>query len=87
MLHELLAAVMELAVGGDSALDLYSGVGFFTLPLAGRFREVVAVESDPCAHNFAAGTPAIPGSEYPHVWRMLEIGCRLTDRLRHPASI
>jgi 23S rRNA (uracil1939-C5)-methyltransferase len=61
MLSELLTAVMELAIGRDSALDLYSGVGFFTLPLAQRFREVVAVESNRSAHQLCDRNAANAG--------------------------
>jgi 23S rRNA (uracil1939-C5)-methyltransferase len=51
MLGELTSAVLKMAVGGISALDLYSGVGFFSLPLARRYRDVTAVESHPGAHQ------------------------------------
>ena len=40
-------------VGGETALDLYCGVGLFTLPLARRFESVVGVEANPVATRFA----------------------------------
>jgi 23S rRNA (uracil1939-C5)-methyltransferase len=36
-----------------TAIDLYSGVGLFTIPLARRFKRVIAVESDPLAVHYA----------------------------------
>jgi 23S rRNA (uracil1939-C5)-methyltransferase len=48
----LIDDLVTVAVGnatGRSALDLYAGVGLFTLALAGKFEEVVAVEASPHA--------------------------------------
>ncbi len=54
--QSLIPSLVECAtVGatGETALDLYSGVGLFTLPLARTFAEVVSVEGDPIAIEFA----------------------------------
>lgn len=43
----LVGQLVETALGnvsGEKAIDLYAGVGLFTLPLASRFRRVCAVE-------------------------------------------
>ncbi|HYJ91195.1 MAG TPA: RsmD family RNA methyltransferase [Pyrinomonadaceae bacterium] len=43
----LIDTLIQMAIGdvsGETALDLYCGVGLFTLPLARRFKKVIAVE-------------------------------------------
>ena len=52
----LLAPLIEFALGeisGEAAVDLYCGVGLFTLPLARRFARVIGVEGNPMAVEFA----------------------------------
>lgn len=54
--HELLEALIAAAIGdakGKTAVDLYCGVGLFTLPLARRFERVTGVEAHPRATEFA----------------------------------
>jgi 23S rRNA (uracil1939-C5)-methyltransferase len=38
-------AVIGEAAPGETAIDLYAGAGLFSVPLAGRFQKVIAVES------------------------------------------
>jgi 23S rRNA (uracil1939-C5)-methyltransferase len=52
LLTDLLRLVVE-GEEGERALDLFSGVGFFTIPLAHRFNSLIGVESDPRAVRFA----------------------------------
>jgi 23S rRNA (uracil1939-C5)-methyltransferase len=54
--HELLEPLIIEALGnarGQTAVDLYCGVGLFTLPLARRFERVTGVEAHPGATEFA----------------------------------
>ncbi|HYG98391.1 MAG TPA: 23S rRNA (uracil(1939)-C(5))-methyltransferase RlmD [Terriglobales bacterium] len=44
---------------GDFALDLYSGVGLFTLPMSQNFREVASVEAAPYSyHDLRRNSPS-----------------------------
>jgi 23S rRNA (uracil1939-C5)-methyltransferase len=52
----LLGPLVDFAIAdssGDTVLDLYCGVGLFTLPLAREFKNVIAVESNSQATRFA----------------------------------
>lgn len=46
-------------VSGDSAVDLYAGVGLFTIQLARQFKSVIGVEGDKRAVDFALENVAI----------------------------
>lgn len=46
---ELMREAVERDPGGRLALDLFAGVGLFSVPLAAKFDRVVAVESNPAA--------------------------------------
>jgi 23S rRNA (uracil1939-C5)-methyltransferase len=52
LLQDLVAFALDDAQG-DTAIDLYCGVGLFTLPLARRFRRVTGVEGNPSAVAYA----------------------------------
>ena len=52
----LLGPLIDFALGdasGETVLDLYCGVGLFTLPLSRRFKKVIGVEANPAAARFA----------------------------------
>jgi len=54
--HALLEPLRDAGLGdasGAAALDLYCGVGLFTLPLARRFARVRGVEGHPAAADYA----------------------------------
>ncbi|MDT7543036.1 MAG: rRNA (uracil1939-C5)-methyltransferase [Acidobacteriota bacterium] len=54
--HALLDALVSAAIGderGETAVDLYCGVGLFTLPLARRFARVTGVEANAAAAAYA----------------------------------
>jgi 23S rRNA (uracil1939-C5)-methyltransferase len=59
--HEILPQVLERALQnaqGNLALDLYCGVGLFSLPLAKRFAQVAGIEGNRASVEFAAENAA-----------------------------
>lgn len=53
---DLLPELIDAALGGahgKSAIELYCGVGLFTVPLARRFERAIAIEDDADATDFA----------------------------------
>jgi len=61
----LLQPMIDAAMGnhaGGRALDLYAGVGFFTLPLARKFEKVAAVEMHPASARDLAANAGVMGT-------------------------
>ena len=61
---ELLPQLIDAAIGnatGETAIELYCGVGLFTLPIARRFKHVMGVESDNAAASFVRANLANAG--------------------------
>ncbi len=68
----LLEALARSAVGafeGETAVDLYAGVGFFTLGLADRYRSVTAVEGESMAARYARNNLRLNGLRHCQVER------------------
>ena len=49
LVDEMVQEVVDRDPGGRLAVDLYAGVGLFSVPLARRYKRVIAVESNPAA--------------------------------------
>ncbi len=81
---ELIDAALGDATG-KTALELYCGVGLFTLPLARRFSHVTAVESDAAAAKFARENLAKAGLTNAEV-STRDVGVWLDEMRRHDLS-
>lgn len=65
----LVERVLEVLgdVAGQSVLDVYAGAGTFTLPIAARAGQVLALENDPLAIDDATRSAALNGLSNVHV--------------------
>ncbi len=84
----LLPRLIDAALGnaeGRTALELYCGVGLFTLPLARRFARVIGVESDHAAAKFARENLAGAGLTNAEVVTR-DVGVWLDDIKQHDLS-
>jgi 23S rRNA (uracil1939-C5)-methyltransferase len=84
----LMPELIEAAIGaakGKTAVELYCGVGLFTLPLARRFSRVIGVESDSAAARFARDNLAKAGLTNGEV-STRDVGVWLDDVKRHDLS-
>ncbi|MDX6383558.1 MAG: rRNA (uracil1939-C5)-methyltransferase [Blastocatellia bacterium] len=84
----LLPQLIDAAVGeakGTTAIEFYSGVGLFTLPLARRFAHVIGVESDAAATKFARESLSAAGLTNAEI-STRDVGVWLDDVRRHDLS-
>jgi len=76
------STLLRAEASGAVAIDLYAGVGLFTLPLSNRFEQVMAVEVHPQATaNLAANARAAPGR------KIRAIAATTYDYLRRSAQM
>jgi len=73
-------------VSGETALDLYAGVGLFTLPLARRFARVVAVEGNAASTAYARRNLADAGLSNARV-ETASVGAWLTHNAERLGSV
>ena len=91
---ELLPQLIEAAIGaeqGETAIELYAGLGLFTVPLARKFRHIIAVEYDKDAAALARTNLAHAGLQNVEVeradvgdwlaWNSQNQGCKSLDFL------
>ncbi len=81
----LLPKMVTAVAGGESdgvALDLFAGVGLFTLPLAEGFDQVIAVESHPVAASDLAANTGTPKRK-----NIRAVGATAFDFLRRCAQM
>ena len=94
---DLVPELIETAIGdalGDTAIELYSGVGLFTLPLSRRFQHVIAVEENPDAASFARENLANAGLTNTEIansdvgdWLNGEVGAPRSEKRRQAAAL
>lgn len=80
--------LIDAAIGdanGKTALELYCGVGLFTLPLARRFSHVIGVESDAAAAKFARESLLSAGLTNAEI-AARDVGVWLDDIRRYDSS-
>jgi 23S rRNA (uracil1939-C5)-methyltransferase len=85
---DLLPQLSNAAIGeaeGKTALELYCGVGLFTLPLARRFAHVIGVEGDAAATKFARESLVSAGLTNVDITTR-DVGVWLDDVRRHDLS-
>ena len=84
LLPQLIDAALSEA-SGQTAVELYCGVGFFTLPLARRFSRVIGVESETAASKLARENLAQAGLTNAEI-AIRDVGVWLDDVKRHDLS-